>query len=96
MIFINISINYVDEDGEKHIYDDPSDFHYYYNKFNDFLVLEYNFLGRHTYIDNCPHCNRNFSRGYVLESGKKVCMCQINKIIRKEKLIKINDIKKGV
>lgn len=80
--------------------DSIADLTYYYHKFNDFLVLEYGFLGRHEYFDdddkkiehknNCFYRNRNFLKGWILNNGQKICDCQINKIVRKIKLEKID------
>jgi len=78
-----------DEYKEEFKPNDPSDFNYYYPKFNDFLILQHNFYGRHTYINNCTHCKQRFSRGWILKNGKTACGCQIDRIIRKEKLNKI-------
>jgi len=84
------TFDYTDDYGEKVEHDCPSDFTYYFYKFNDFLILEHGFFGRHDYIDNCPHCNNIFARGWILENGKKICNCQIGQIIRKQKLNNIN------
>lgn len=65
---------------------------YYYKKFNDFLILEHNFFGRHIYIDNCPNCCRAMSKGWIFKNNNKLCECQLNKILRSEKLHKINEV----
>ena len=83
--------DFVDEYGEEIICEDPSDFTYYYPKFDDFLILKHNFFGRHAYVDDCPNCNRSFSKGWILKGGKKICDCKIDQVIRKEKLNKINE-----
>lgn len=88
--------DYINEYGEEIIMEYPSDFDYYYNKFNDFLVLEHNIRGRHTYIDNCPYCHSKFTRGWLLKNGKTICNCQINRVKRKEKLIKIDESTKRI
>jgi hypothetical protein len=88
--------DYLDEDGEEIKMNHPGDFDYYYSKFNDFLILEHNIKGRHTYIDNCPYCHSNFSRGWLLKNGKTICKCQINKVKRKQKLIKIDESTKRI
>jgi hypothetical protein len=86
---------YIDEYGDNRTFDSPEDFEYYYNKFQDFLILENGLTGRHDYVDNCPFCNSGFSRGWKLKNGQRICVCQVDKILtkisRKEKLIKINE-----
>jgi len=82
--------DFIDEYQENVKFEEPSDFRYFYPKFDDFLILKYNFLGRHSYIDNCPHCKR-FSKGWLLKGGRKICECQIEQAIRKEKLNKIKE-----
>lgn len=83
--------DYINEYNEERVFEDPSDFYSYYKKFNDFLVLKHNFFGRHTYIHDCPNCESGISNGWILKNGKEICECQINKIIRREKLQKINE-----
>jgi len=83
-------------EDDEYAYNDPNDFDYYYAnpKFNDFLILENGLFGKHKYISNCPMCNKGFTRGWILKSGREICECQVEQIIlkekRKEKLIKIN------
>jgi len=73
--------DFVDEyDGEKEEikFNDPSDFTYYYAKFDDFLILKHNIFGRRIYIDDCPFCGRSFSSGWLLKGGKKICGCKVS------------------
>jgi hypothetical protein len=83
--------DYIDEDLEEMTFDDPNEFHSYYAKFKDFLILKHNILGRHEYIYNCQFCGRRISRGWLLKDGQKICNCSIHKAIRKEKLNKITE-----
>ena len=89
------SFDFTDEYGEEMIHEEPDDFAYFYAKYNDFLMLGHGLYGRHAYVDNCTHCGRDFSRGFLLKNGKKICDCQIEKIktqiLRKEKINKINE-----
>jgi len=71
--------------------EDIEDLKYFYTHFDDFFILREGIYGRYIYMRNCPMCNENFTRGYKLKNGKEICMCQIDKYIRKEKLIKINE-----
>lgn len=80
---------YVDEDGFEITFNKNSSFEYYYNKFHDFLMLEYDVLGRHDYVSDCPYCEDKFSSGVLLENGDLICGCQIKKMVRREKLNKI-------
>lgn len=83
--------DYIDEEGEMEGNRNPFELLSYQEKFNDFLILKLNILGRKIYIDNCPHCKRGISHGYILKNGKEYCECQINQVIRKEKLKKIDE-----
>ena len=83
--------DFVDEYEEEVKFEDPSDFTYFYAKFDDFLILKHGFLARHTYIDNCPHCKISFSKGWLLKGGNKICECRVDQAIRKVKLNKISE-----
>lgn len=80
---------YSDEDEESIHMESPYDFEYYQTKFDDFLMLKLNIFGRRVWIDDCPHCKKSISHGVLLKNGKRYCECQINQVIRKEKLEKI-------
>lgn len=71
---------------------------YVHKKFHDYYILQHGFYGCHTYLDGadaCPNCNKGFSRGWMLKTGKKICNCQLDglKVIlaRKDKINKINE-----
>ena len=82
--------NHVDEYGEECTFDSPWDFAYYHHNFNDFLALQHNFVAKPEYIRDCPYCKEKFTYGWLLKNGKKICDCQSNKYLRKEKINKIN------
>jgi len=78
-----------DEYGDFIKFDCIEDLTYYFEVFNDFLILKHNFKGKHIYFKNCKKCGDTFSSGWKLEDGKEICGCQTTKAIRKEKLTKI-------
>jgi len=97
--FIESDEDYPLEEGEEYEIikmDDPRNFTYFYGKFDDFNILKYNILGKHTYLQKgCPRCKTSFASGWRLKGGRRICDCQVQKykdrITRKEKIMKINE-----
>lgn len=85
---------YYNEDDEYHTIEYMEDFDYYYKKFDDFLMLRYGIYAKKDYMDDCPYCNSNFSRCFILPDNRKICECQIDKeslkIQRSQKIKNIN------
>jgi len=91
----------IDDYGEEIHLDDPREYQYFFLKFQDFLILQHNLLrGRQEYINNCPHCQKSFTSGWILKNGDEFCDCQLEikldkirtSLERKDKLKKINSI----
>ena len=92
--------DHINDYGEDVHYDEPSEFQYYFHKFNDFLILKYPPLKGHLcYIEYCTHCKKSYPQGWKLMNGDEFCNCQLetklnyirNIAARKDKLKKINE-----
>ena len=80
--------DYIDEDGEHEI-THCEDFDYYYNKFDDFLILKYNVFGLPDY-EFRNKCKCGSYRVIKLKGvDKTICYCKAKKYSRKQKLDKI-------
>jgi hypothetical protein len=91
--YVYIDEDYPIEKGEEPeliTLEDTREFQFH-DIFDDFNILQHNILGKHNYIRSCPHCKKGFTQGWKLKGGKRICECQVNQIIRKEKLLKINN-----
>jgi hypothetical protein len=65
------------------------DFDYYYEQFNDFLILKFGIYGIYDYDYNNIMCDCNDYRIIKTKNGETICECQIKKYIRKIKLEQI-------
>lgn len=96
------SLEYEDDDYEE--YEEESklrtidcfeDFDFYWKQFEDFVLLPYDVVGVLAYLrgeeygKDCPYCGEHGFREGIKKNGKIYCTCQVEKLKRKEKLIKI-------
>jgi len=83
-------LKYDNEDGEHIEIEHYEDFDYYWEQFDDFLLLQYNIYGRPIYSYNiCPDCG-GWRCVKLMGEESKVCICKIKKHVRKKKLNEIN------